>query len=132
MFWSSVPCIRSLKSAGQFIVNFVMGLMVGDRRFPGATILGVETIYLLSQPSRVSPAGFSRRDGSFFLCNLTVSFVFWYFGSAGRRGVAWVAVQQCYWTLRRPSGLPVQRDSCCGSGSCSRMFFGTPRTIENT
>ena len=28
MFWSSVPCIRSLKSAGQFIVNFVVGLMV--------------------------------------------------------------------------------------------------------
>ena len=35
MFWFTVPCIRSLKSAGQFIVNFVMGLMVGDRRFPG-------------------------------------------------------------------------------------------------
>ena len=40
MFCSSVPFIRSLKSAGQFIVNFVMGLTVGDRWFPGATILG--------------------------------------------------------------------------------------------
>ena len=60
MFWSSVPCIRSLKSAGQFIVNFVMGLIVGDRRFPGATILEVETIYLISQPSLFSPASMSR------------------------------------------------------------------------
>ena len=41
MFRFSVPCIRSHKSAGRFIVNFVISLMVGDRRFPGATILGV-------------------------------------------------------------------------------------------
>ena len=33
MFWSSVPCIRSHKSAGHLVVYFVMGLMVGDRRF---------------------------------------------------------------------------------------------------
>ena len=46
MFWFSVPCIRSHKSAGQFIVNFVMGLMVGDRRFPGATILGGGSLLL--------------------------------------------------------------------------------------
>ena len=32
-----------------------MGLMVGDRRFPGATILGVEVLYFFRQPSRVSP-----------------------------------------------------------------------------
>ena len=60
MFWSSVPCIRSLKSAGLFIVNFVMGLMVGDRRFPGATILGREVLYFFRQPSRVSPSDWSR------------------------------------------------------------------------
>ena len=56
MFWSSVPCIRSLKSAGQFFVNFVMGLMVGDPRFPGATILGVKVVDFLRQPSHFSPA----------------------------------------------------------------------------
>ena len=85
MFWSSVPCIRSLKSAGQFIVNFVMGLMVGDRRIPGATVLG-------SRPSTSSANHrFSvplacpvHRDGSFFLCIVTGSFVFWDFGSLFR------------------------------------------------
>ena len=46
MFWSSVPCIRSHKSAGQFIVNFVTGLMVGDRRFLGATVLGGGSLLL--------------------------------------------------------------------------------------
>ena len=40
---TSVPCTRSPESAGQFFVNFVMGLMVGDRRFPGATILGASS-----------------------------------------------------------------------------------------
>ena len=60
MFWYSVPCIRSHKSAGLSIVNFVMGLMVGDRRFPGATILGGEVLYFFRQPSRVSPADWFR------------------------------------------------------------------------
>ena len=46
MFWYSVPCIRSHKSAGLSIVNFVMGLMVCDRRFPGATILGGGSLLL--------------------------------------------------------------------------------------
>ena len=41
---------------GRLVVYFVTGQMVGDRRSPGATILGVETIYLLSQPSLFSPA----------------------------------------------------------------------------
>ena len=53
---TSVPCTRSPESAGQFFVNFVMGLMVGDRRFPEATILGVEFLYFLRQPSGGSPA----------------------------------------------------------------------------
>ena len=56
MFWFSVPCIRSHKSARRFIVNFVVGLMVGDRRFLGATILGSEVLYFFRQPSRVGPA----------------------------------------------------------------------------
>ena len=43
--------IRSHASAGHLVVYFVTGQMVGDRRSPGATILGVESIYLLSQPS---------------------------------------------------------------------------------
>ena len=60
MFWFSVPCIRSHKSAGQSFVNFVMGLMVGDRRFPGATILGSEVLYFFRQPSLVSPADWFR------------------------------------------------------------------------
>ena len=92
MFWSSVPCIRSLKSAGQFIVNFVMGLMVGDRRFPGATILGARfSTSSANHPASVPPTGSVHRDGSFFLCIVTGSFVFWDFGSLFR-------------TLRRHSG----------------------------
>ena len=55
MFWSSVPFFRSLKSAGQFIVNLVMGLMVGDRRFPGDNT-GEEVLYFFRQPSHFSPA----------------------------------------------------------------------------
>ena len=40
MFCDSVPCVGSRASAGHFVVHFVTGQMVGDRRFPGATILG--------------------------------------------------------------------------------------------
>ena len=43
---TSVPCTRNPESEGQFFVNFVMGLMVGDRRFPGATILGRGSLLL--------------------------------------------------------------------------------------
>ena len=42
------------------VVCVVTGLMVGDRRSPGATILGVEVVYTLRQPSGVSPADRSR------------------------------------------------------------------------
>ena len=67
MFWSSVPCIRSLKSAGQFIVNFVMGLMVGDHRFPGATILGRRSsTSSANHPILVPPTGSELRDGFSF------------------------------------------------------------------
>ena len=55
-----VPCIRSIKSAGHMVVCVATGQMVGDRGFPGATTLGVESIYLLSQPSLSCPADRSR------------------------------------------------------------------------
>ena len=55
-----VPCIRSIKSAGHMVVCFVTGQMVGDRGFPGATILGVGAFYLLRQPSLSCPADRSR------------------------------------------------------------------------
>ena len=58
MFWYPVPCIRSHKSAGQSFVNFVMGLMVGDRRFPGATILGARfSTSSANHPVSVPPTG---------------------------------------------------------------------------
>ena len=44
---SSVPCIRSHASAGHLVVYFVTAQMVGNRRSPGATILGVESEYTL-------------------------------------------------------------------------------------
>ena len=98
-------------SRGQFFVNFVMGLMVGDRRFPGATILGARfstssANHLVSVPptgpehSDASWCGQCTSlqvqyfltgaacpvhpDGSFFLCIVTGSFVFWDFGSLFR------------------------------------------------
>ena len=75
MFWSSVPCIRSLKSAGQFIVNFVMGLMVGDRRFPGGDNTGGRfSTSSVNHRFSVPPACPVLRDGSFFLCIVTGSF----------------------------------------------------------
>ena len=50
MFWSSGPCIKSYTSAGHCMVHFVTGLMVGDRRFPGATALGGEFTCFSRQP----------------------------------------------------------------------------------
>ena len=43
---SSVPCIRSHASAGHLVVYFVTAQMVGDRRFPGASILGGGSLHL--------------------------------------------------------------------------------------
>ena len=64
MFWFSVPCIRSHKSAGQFVVHFVMGLIVGDRRFPGAILLGKRfSTSSANQPVSVPPTGSEPRDG---------------------------------------------------------------------
>ena len=67
LFWFTVPCIRSHKSVGQFIVNFVMGLMVGDRRFPGATMLGGRfSTSSTNHPVSVPPTGSEPRDGFSF------------------------------------------------------------------
>ena len=64
---TSVPCTRSPESAGQFFVNFVMGLMVGDRRFPGATILGRRSsTSSANHPASVPPTGSVHRDGFSF------------------------------------------------------------------
>ena len=52
------PCIRSHASAGHLVVHFVTGQMVGDRRSPGATILG-ERVFLLL-PSTI-PCRFRRQ-----------------------------------------------------------------------
>ena len=43
---SSVPCIRSQESAVHMVVYFVTAQIVGDRRFPGATILGGGSLHL--------------------------------------------------------------------------------------
>ena len=43
-------------SAGHMVVCFVTGQMVGDRRSPGATILGASFFCFSRQPSRVGPA----------------------------------------------------------------------------
>ena len=53
------------ESEGQFFVNFVMGLMVGDRRFPGATILGARFFTSsANHPVSVPPTGRELSDAS--------------------------------------------------------------------
>ena len=52
------------------MVHFVTGLMVGDRRFSGATILGGDFVNLFRQPSLVGPA--DRSSTSCFLVERTV------------------------------------------------------------
>ena len=59
--WTMDLSIRSIASAGHMVVCVVtVQMVVGDRRFPGATTLGVEVVYFLRQPSVVSPADRSR------------------------------------------------------------------------
>ena len=82
-----VPCIGSHKSAGLLVLCIVMDQMVGDRRSPGATVLGSEFVYLLRQSSLPGPprspayrdvfwtvyemAGPARSDG----CGVAASFL---------------------------------------------------------
>ena len=60
-----VSCIRSIKSAGHMVVCVVTGQMVGDRRSPGATILGSgPTTSSANHRFLVPPTGPELRDGS--------------------------------------------------------------------
>ena len=61
MFWDFGSLHQKHRaSAGHMVVCVVTVQMVGDRRFPGATILGVEVVYFFRQPSGVSPADRSK------------------------------------------------------------------------
>ena len=51
-----VLCIKGLASVGHRVVCIAMYQMVGNRRSPGATILGGENVYLCCQPSLYDPA----------------------------------------------------------------------------
>ena len=64
-------------SRRQFVVNFVMGLMVGDRRFPGATILGARfSTSSANHPVSVPPTGPEHADASW--CGQCTSWQFQY------------------------------------------------------
>ena len=72
---SSVPCIRSHASAGHLVVYFVTAQMVGDRRFPGATILGAScSTTSANHPMSVPPTGSEPRDGFSFWVVLGLRF----------------------------------------------------------
>ena len=51
-----VLCFTGHASAGHRVVCIAMDQMVGNRRSPGATILGSENVYLCCQPSLYNPA----------------------------------------------------------------------------
>ena len=105
MFWDFGSLRQKHReSAGHLVVYFVTGLMVGERRFPGATILVVESIYLLSQPSLFQ----SRRQIQYIVMD-SLSGLFWDFGSLYQRrcGVVSDALSRqrhslSLRTLRRP------------------------------
>ena len=122
---ASISCIRSRESAGPMVDNGVTDQMVGDRRSPGATILGVEFEYLLRQPSLLGPpSGSEHRDA--LLCGRftrwrsctfrRVPVPFWDFGS-------WFKRQEIPY---RRCGVP--RANCCGSGSPLRSTLRTVPT----
>ena len=108
---TSIPCTRSPESAGHFFVNFVMGLMVGDRRFPGATLLVVRfSTSSANHPASVPPTGSVHRDGfSLRVCS----------GSSvhSTRGVAASFLTRC-----RGSRLPRPR-RCGDFGMVSNIAF---------
>ena len=68
MFWTLDLCIRSIASAGHMVVCVVTVQMVGARRSAGATILGVEVVYFLRQPSGFSPRRQVQNISDAFLC----------------------------------------------------------------
>ena len=102
--WDSVLCIKIHASTGHLVVHFVTCLIVGDRRFPGATIPGGESVYFFRQSLPAGPA--DRLRTSWCLVVWTVCEMS---GPARSDGaVSWrmVFVRRC--------GVPVA--SCCGSG----------------
>ena len=67
-----VPCISSHASAGLLVVHFVTDQMVGDRRFPGATILGASfPTCSANHPMSVPPTGPELRDAWWTLYNMS-------------------------------------------------------------
>ena len=68
MFWDFSSLHQKHRaSAGHLVVYFVTGLMVGDRRFPGATILGARfSSSSANHPVSVPPTGSEPRDGFSF------------------------------------------------------------------
>ena len=68
MFWDFGSLHQKHRaSAGHLVVYFVTGLMVGDRRFPGATILGARfSTSSANHPVSVPPTGSEPRDGFSF------------------------------------------------------------------
>ena len=68
-----VRALNGHASAGHFVVHFVAGQMVGNRRFPGATRLGA-----LCQPSLVPPNGSELRDASWTVYEMAGPGTFWW------------------------------------------------------
>ena len=63
VLWDLVPCFKRPASAGHLVLHFVTGLMVGDRRFPKATILGASwKTPSANHPVSVPPTGSELRD----------------------------------------------------------------------
>ena len=78
VFWDFGSLHQKPRVGGQFFVNFVMGLMVGDRRFPGATILGARfSTSSANHPVSVPPTGPEHSDASW--CGQCTSWQFPYF-----------------------------------------------------
>ena len=107
-----------MTTAGHTVVYFVMGQMVGDRRFPGATTLGSRSCTpSANHPVSVPPTGPVHRDGSFFPYIVTGSSVFWDFGSlhleTSRRPTGQLLRQRHTQrkTFRRPRRLLRQRQA---------------------
>ena len=115
MFWESLPCIRSHAPAGHMVQHFVTGLMVVDRRFPGATILGASS----STPSANHPFSVPPTSSEFryaLVCgrctrfqalNVQTGSMSWFLGFCRRCGVPVVSCcgqrqSEFGSTLRRP------------------------------
>ena len=76
MFWDFSSLHQKHRaSAGHLVVYFVTGLMVGDRRFPGATILRARfSTSSANHPVSVPPTGSEPRDGFSFWVVLGLRF----------------------------------------------------------